>query len=99
LAYFNLTGTTDTLNQTSGYCGTPVAFCSASSLRVNGNLSGNPATQGQTYEVFWIPVQFARVGVQYTAYNTYNGATNNYDGFGRNASDNNTLFLYVWVAY
>ena len=99
LAYFNLTGTTDTLSQTSGYCGTPVAFCSASSLRVNGNLSGNPAVQGQTYEAFWIPVQNARIGVQYTAYSTYNGATNNYDGFGRNASDNNTLFFYVWVAY
>ena len=102
LAYFNLTGTTDTAHQTSGYdpvnCG-GLIVCNTSSVRVSGNLSGNPATQGFTYEAFWMPVQYARVGVQYTAYNKYNGASNNYDGFGRNASDNNTLFLYVWAAY
>jgi hypothetical protein len=49
--------------------------------------------------VFWTPVQYLRLGVQYTAYSKYNGATHNYDGFGRNASDNNSLFFYVWGAY
>jgi hypothetical protein len=49
--------------------------------------------------VFWLPLQYVRVGLQYTAYNTYSGASSNYDGFGRNASDNNSLFLYVWGAY
>ncbi len=102
LAYFNKTGTTNTLNQTSGYdpvgCGGTV-ICNASSIRVNGNLSGNPATRGMTYEAFWTPVQYVRVGVQYTAYSKFNGASDNYDGFGRNARDNNTLFLYVWGAY
>ena len=29
----------------------------------------------------------------------YNGARDNYDGLGRNAKDNNTLFLYLWAAY
>jgi hypothetical protein len=40
-----------------------------------------------------------RVGAQYWAYNRFNGASSNYDGFGRNARDNNTLFVYVWGAY
>ncbi len=100
LAYFNQTGTTNTLNQTSGLdpsCGGTV--CSDSSTRVTGNLSGNPGQRGLTYEAFWLPVQNMRVGLQYTAYSIYNGATNNYDGFGRNARDNNTLFAYVWFAY
>jgi len=40
-----------------------------------------------------------RVGVQYTAYFRFNGATTNFDGFGRNASDNNTLRFFAWVYY
>jgi hypothetical protein len=46
-----------------------------------------------------MPKQNVRVGAQYTAYNKFNGASTNYDGFGRNAKDNNTLFLYAWFAY
>jgi hypothetical protein len=66
---------------------------------VDGNLSGNPGTRGLTYEVFWTPVQNLRVGAQYTAYSRFNGASRNYDGFGRDARDNDTLFLYLWAAY
>jgi len=105
LGFFNLTGSTNTLNQTSGFdtngqitsmdpLGTGIT-----STRVGGNLSGNPATRGFTYEAFWLPIQNVRVGMQFTAYNKFNGATSNYDGFGRNAKDNNSLFLYVWGAY
>jgi len=56
-------------------------------------------TRGLTSELFWTPVQYVRVGAQYTAYDKFAGASKNYDGFGRNASDNDTLFLYVWAAY
>jgi hypothetical protein len=31
-------------------------------------------------------------------YTKYDGASTNYDGTGRNASDNNTLYLFVWMA-
>jgi hypothetical protein len=44
-------------------------------------------------------VQYIRVGAQYTAYDKFAGASRNYDGYGRNASDNDTLFMYVWAAY
>ncbi|OYZ79850.1 MAG: cytochrome C, partial [Polaromonas sp. 24-62-144] len=98
LSFFNRTGTTNTLNQTAGFDATG-QITSASSTRVTGNLSGSPATRGLTYEAFWIPQQNVRIGAQYTAYNKFNGASNNYDGFGRNARDNNTLFLYAWLAY
>jgi hypothetical protein len=108
LAFFNQTGTTNTARQSSGYDPTtglitndPGGLLGATALstRVNGNLSGSPAVRGLTYEAFWMPVQYVRVGAQYTAYNKYNGASTNYDGFGRNAKDNNTLFFYVWGAY
>jgi hypothetical protein len=76
----------------------------APSIRVSGNLSGNPAKRGFTYEAFWMPVElsnyrYVRLGVQYTAYSKFNGASSNYDGLGRDAKDNNTLFFYVWGAY
>lgn len=40
-----------------------------------------------------------RVGVQYTAYTKFDGASHNFDGTGRNASDNNTLRVFTWVAF
>ncbi len=40
-----------------------------------------------------------RVGVQYTDYLSFDGAGRNYDGFGRSASDNNTLRVFTWIAY
>ncbi len=40
-----------------------------------------------------------RVGAQYTLYNRFNGAHSNFDGTGRNASDNNTLRVFTWIAF
>ncbi|CAN5913660.1 cytochrome c [soil metagenome] len=96
LGFFQLTGGTNTANQTAGYDATGTL------TRTDGaasNLSGSPATRGWTLEAFWMPMQYLRVGAQYTAYTRFNGASTNYDGFGRNARDNNTLFLYTWLAY
>jgi len=104
VGFFNLTGSTNTANQSSGYSPDTLTITSdgsvqAPSQRVGGNLTGNPATRGFTLEAFWTPIQYVRIGAQYTGYSRYNGASENYDGFGRNARDNNSLFLYVWAAY
>lgn len=40
-----------------------------------------------------------RVGAQYTLYSRFNGARTNFDGSGRNASDNNSLRLFTWIAF
>jgi len=42
----------------------------------------------------WLNLRF---GLQYTGYSKFDGASTNYDGSGRNASDNNTLFGFFWV--
>jgi hypothetical protein len=39
-----------------------------------------------------------RVGVQYTVYTKFDGARTNFNGTGRNASDNNTLRIFTWLA-
>lgn len=41
----------------------------------------------------------ARVGVQYTLYGKFNGRRHNFDDEGANASDNNALRLFTWVAF
>lgn len=61
--------------------------------------AGKPDTRGWEPELFWIPEEHVRVGAQYFAYNRFHGVSSNYDGAGRAASDNNTLFLYLWAAY
>jgi hypothetical protein len=101
LGLFNLSGSTNTANQTAGYvAGETLSIGLAPDVsRVNANFSGNPATRGLTYEAFWTPIQYLRLGAQYTAYMRFNGARTNYDGLGRNARDNNSLFIYAWGAY
>jgi hypothetical protein len=44
----------------------------------------------------WLNV---KVSAQYTWYSKFNGAGTNYDAVGRNASDNNALYLLLWFAY
>ena len=99
LSYFDVSGTTNSALQTSAFDPQNPGSLLSGSQSVTGNLSGNPATRGWTTELFWTPVQYVRVGVQYTMFNRFNGASNNYDGFGRNARDNDTLFVYVWTAF
>ncbi|MDB5481967.1 MAG: hypothetical protein JWO83_3020 [Caulobacteraceae bacterium] len=40
-----------------------------------------------------------RVGIQYTAYFTFDGAHSNFDTLGRSASDNNTFRVFTWIYY
>jgi hypothetical protein len=74
-----------------------------------GSASGAPTTGGYTVRFEWVPFgktgSFAspwvnlRLGAQYTGYWRFNGGSSNYDGFGRSASDNNSLFVYAWLAF
>ena len=76
---------------------------------VSGSNNGKPNSMEFITEVDWVPfgkndswgAPFANVklGLQYTAYTQFNGGTGNYDGFGRNAGANNTLYAFVWFAF
>jgi hypothetical protein len=37
--------------------------------------------------------------LQYYGYSKFNGSRRNYDGSGRPASDNNTLFANIWLVF
>ena len=85
VAYFSTTGSQDALLYAPG--------------AANGSRTGRPNTDGFILEIDYLPWHKAKVSLQYTIYNKFNGAHTNYDGFGTNASDNNTLYALVWIAF
>src|SRR5580704_2878737 len=60
---------------------------------VTGNTNGDPRSNGYIANVSWWPVQNIGLSFQYTGYTRFNGAGTNYDGAGRNAGSNNTIYL------
>ncbi len=62
---------------------------------VDGSRTGSPNSRGVTLEADFLLYDRHKLALQYTFYNEFNGAHSNYDGFGRDASDNNTLFLLM----
>ncbi len=66
---------------------------------VDGSNNGKPNTDGYILELDYLPVQNVRLMLQYYGYGKFNGSRSNYDGSGRHASDNNTLFANIWVVY
>jgi hypothetical protein len=85
LGYFSTTGTADTIL----YAAAPVV----------GSANNSPNSNGYIAEVNYLPWLNVRLQMQYVGYEKFNGLKVNYDGTGRSASDNDTLYLLVWLAY
>ncbi len=77
--WFSVTGTPDALL----YAAAPVT----------GSANGDPRSDGFILNLSWWPVMNVDLSAQYTAYLRFNGASTNYDGSGRNASANNSIYL------
>jgi hypothetical protein len=87
--------------------GTDRTFYSPGAL--TGSSRGSPDTRGYILQFECVPLgklqswgrpwANARVGLQYTGYLRFNGGTANYDGFGRSAGQNDSLFLFLWMAF
>jgi len=77
--FFDVTGTAD-----------PLLFASAP---VAGSANGNPQSAGYLLNLSWWPQQNIDLAFQYTGYTRFNGAATNYDGLGRNANGDNSLYL------
>jgi hypothetical protein len=93
--YFRTTGNADPIQYGTAADG-------VTSLRPNssgfiGDLSYLPFSHGGPEVWKWAN---ARIGIQYTYYTKFNGATSDVDGIiGRSPQANNTLFLYAWTAF
>ena len=90
IGYFATTGSTDTGLYPAPATGVPGVTTSA---------NGAPDTRGWIAEANYLPWLNTKFSVQYTKYTKFNGGSTNYDGAGRNASDNNTLYLLLWFSY
>lgn len=85
LGYFATSGDSD-----------PILYAPAA---VSGYNSNQPNSSGVTAQVTYLPWLNTQFSVQYVLYNKFNGSSSNYDGSGRNASDNNTLYVVGWVVF
>ncbi len=86
---------TGALFSTSGSAD-PTLYASAP---LTGSNNGRPNTSGFIAQAAYWPVQNIDLNVSYTGYTKFNGASTNYDGANRNASDNNILYLALWLNF
>ena len=84
--FFRTSGDTDELAYVTGEA-------------VMGSANGSPNSSGFVTEFNYLPIQNVKLALRHTAYRTFNGAGSNYDGFGRDASDNNGTYLLCWVLF
>jgi len=66
---------------------------------VTGSQNGKPDSNGIIAQVSYLPWLNTEFSIQYIAYTKFNGSSTNYDGSGRNAPDNNTLYIASWIAF
>ena len=90
LGYFATTGSADTVLYPAPVPGSAGVVTSANGL---------PDTRGWVAEADYLPWLNTKLSLQYTAYSKFNGGSTNYDGAGRAASANNTLYMVLWFAY
>ncbi len=78
-------------------------------LLYGASANGSPNSSGYTLELDYLPFNYGgpsfwpwlnvKFGLQYVHYTKFNGASTNFDGAGRNAADNDTLFAFTWLAF
>jgi len=95
--YFRVDGSGDNAAYATDASGAPIS------------ANASPNTGGWVFELNYIPFSYGgpsfwpwlnmKLGAQYVRYNQFNGGTVSYDGAGRNASDNNTLYLYSMLLF
>jgi hypothetical protein len=66
---------------------------------VDGSRTGSPDSNGFIVEADYIFIEKYKLSLQYTIYNKFNGSSSDYDGSGRDASDNNTFYALIWLMF
>lgn len=71
----------------------------SNSTRYTDSRTFSPDSNGWILQWTYLPALNVQLSAQYVAYNKFDGASDNYDGTGRNASDNNTFYLTAWILW
>ncbi len=66
---------------------------------VDGSASGKPDSTGYIAQASYAPWRNVQLQTQFIGYTKFNGGSSNYDGQGRSASDNNTLYALAWFVW
>ena len=89
IGYFSTSGSSDALLYTPA--------------SVTGSANNRPDTNGYILELNYLPWLNTKLQAQYIGYQKFNGQNGNnpggYDGSGRTASNNNTLYLLAWLNF
>lgn len=64
-----------------------------------GSFTGKPNSSGLIYQIEYLPWYNTKFSIQYVAYSKFDGSSSNYNGTGRNAANNNTLYLLAWFNF
>jgi len=63
------------------------------------NGDNKPNSSGFIFQIEYLPWYNTKFAAQYVAYSKFDGSNTNYDGMGRNAVDNNTIYLMAWLCF
>jgi len=85
LQFFRTTGTSDDLRYNTGDA-------------LMGSANGSPNSKGWVTELDYLPVQNVKLALRYTHFLEFNGARTDYTP-GRNASNNDNIFLMAWLLF
>jgi hypothetical protein len=64
-----------------------------------GSLTEKPDSKGLIFQLEYLPWFNTKLSLQYIVYNKFDGSKKNYDGIGRNANANNTLYILAWINF
>lgn len=85
IQYFVTSGTEDALRYDTGDV-------------VMGSSRASPDSEGWVAEANYLPADRIKIVLRYTAYQKFNGASTNYVP-GRDAADNNNVFVLGWILF
>jgi hypothetical protein len=66
---------------------------------LTGSRNGSPSSNSVVAQLDFIPWLNTKFTVQYVTFINFNGARGNYDGSGRSAQANDTLYLLSWLSF
>ena len=61
--------------------------------------TNKPDSNGFIYQIEYLPWYNTKFSIQYVTYSKFNGSPTNYNGAGRSATDNNTIYLLAWFNF
>jgi len=83
-----------------GLGGTIGYFTKTGSADMNvGSVNNLPNSSGYIFQLEYLPWLNTKFSIQYVLYNKFNGGVQNFDGMGRNASNNNAIYLLAWLNF